>query len=338
MKQIHRTGRNRRSHEIAPAPLVLNGFELSLESLSVPVILYEVRPVRPRNGSDGSAKNAMWRHRGSHRDACTGRGAIIGVTDDVVATTRSWDLPSGQAAGYTIDRKMELTVTAECSNRKLLLALVDEAVKQHFKNVEVDTLGPLWRDYRDYCQMPSEHVQGKFAFCRKFVVRPKILADSRAVLQVAVSTTTLDGRPLSYYYERGQGEHLAELVASAQERYTTRNGDPGRFRVWNDLRPTGRIDARIVDVERPEDLIEFGRLSPSEQRSVAGKTIACTEFPDKQTDVSLRDLRLIIGNWGTGDRHRETILPPEERARLRRSIQSAFEDFAIHDCAASVSP
>ena len=339
MKQSYGKHRTRKApKQVLPAPLVMNAFDISFDRpLSVPVILYEVRPVQPRNGTNGSAVNAMWRHRGSHRDCCSGSGFIVGVTDDVVATSQSWDLPSGEAAGFTIVRKMPVAVTPGCSNQKLVLAILQDAIKKHFKNADTDALGPLWRDYGDYCQMPPEGIESSLAFCRKFNVRPKFLSDQRLVIQIGVSTITLDGQTLSSYYERGSAEQVAELIDSSRERYSTRNGDPGRIRVWNDLRPDGRVDARVVEIETPEELIAHADLPPNQQRSIASSTVSCIEFPDKQFDLRLSHLRLIRGNWTTGGQHRQTILSPQQRSQLRDKVVDVLDGFVVHDCAASVS-
>jgi len=338
-QRISKPRKGRRHTYGPPAPLAFNAFELTFDGrLAVPVTLYEVTPQKPGNdGNATSAVDAIWKHRRAHLEYCDGSGFVLGITDDVVAVSPNWDLPSGSTAGFLISRKMRVVASPDGNNRQLVLAILRNAIKNHFRHAQPGPLGVLWRDYGDYCQMPPDDLDASQVFCRKFNVRPKFLADGRLVVQIGISTITLDGWPLASYYQRGKVERVAEIVASARERYSTRKGDPAKFRMWYDLRGCGRTDAIVVEVLDPEQLIQHADLSPTEQRSLADSSIACVEFPDKEHSARLADLRLIAGNSSTREQHRNTILSPVERASIREQVVETLDRFAVHDCVALVS-
>jgi hypothetical protein len=69
-------------------------------------------------------------------------------------------------------------------------------MKAHFKNHGSNVLGDLWQDYDRFCQVPSELGYSEFHFCRRFGVVAKALRGNRWVLQMLISTTTVDKQAL----------------------------------------------------------------------------------------------------------------------------------------------
>lgn len=335
--------KNRRQQSrriLTPAPLALNAFELDFDRpLSIPVVLYEVVPTVTDDGrtkAQGKAGNAIWRHRSAHRDRCSGSGFIVEIDAEAVAVSQNWDLPSGEAEGFTITRKTAFTATSNSGrHQRVIVAILRDAIKKHFKDADTKSLGVLWRDYADYCQMPSSELGGPFSFCRKFRVQPRFLAGNRLVVQIAISTVTLDSQPLSTYYERGKCETLAGLIDAAST--TTRNGERAKIRVWYDLRPNGRTDAKVVDLKIPDDLLAHAELPASKQRALAESCVDCIDYPDKHLSIPLAHLRFLHGSWNTRDHHKNTILSPDRRAILRAKAADALDGFAVHGCAARVA-
>ena len=43
-----------------------------------------------------------------------------------------------------------------------------EGIKKHFKDNAFESLGHLWPDYRDFCEMPDLATEKNFHFCRRF--------------------------------------------------------------------------------------------------------------------------------------------------------------------------
>ena len=333
--QSRRTHHPRR-REVLPAPLVLNAFELEFERhLSVPVIMYEVTRVGDRVANPAeNAVSAMWNHRRNNRDTARGSGSILGVSDTVVATSESWDLPSGVESGWNIQRKVRINVSSSSDHTSVLLALLRDAIKQHFKSFTTEStsnLGPLWKDYGDYCQMPDDDLGISVCFCRKFSVRPKVLSDGRLVVQIIVSTVTLDERPIAAHLERGNGDNIVDHVTTTLENYSTRNGDPAKVRAWWDQRERGGTGAKVVEIAEPDALVELAKSPREEQKLQSRVSIPCIEFPDKRLNLPLAELRFIKSSWGTGELHRHTILSPAERASLRQEVVDILDGFQVAD-------
>jgi hypothetical protein len=173
-------------------------------SLVWPVRLYKV--VRsdgsgPSHGDRGEIKQAIWELRKQYAQLCREYGFVVDVDEETVAVPTSWELPSGEQVGdYHVTLGQTVTTNPEMqAHRGVISGIVHEAMKRHFKDNHSDVLGALWQDYDRFCQAPSARDDSAFHFCRKLGVAAKVLRGNRWVLQIRISTVTVDTRTFEDY-------------------------------------------------------------------------------------------------------------------------------------------
>ena len=108
------------------------------------------------------------------------------------------------------------------AHRGIISGILREAIKRHFKDNPSDVLWNLWQDYDRFCQVPCELGDSEFHFCRRLGVAAKVLRDNRWVLQMLISTTTVDKQTLESYYRRGEVATLAAMIEAKQANRLTR--------------------------------------------------------------------------------------------------------------------
>ena len=183
----------------------LNCYEvMNPASLMWPVRLYKaVRAYGLRQSHDDRAeiKQAIWHLRKQHASLCRGLGFVVDVDEETVAIPTAWELPSGEQVGdYRVT--LEQTVTTDpmrVAHRGIIAGILREAVKARLKNHRSNVLGDLWQDFNRFCQVPSVLDDTEFHFCRQLGVTAKVLRGNRWVLQMLISTTTVDKQTLEDY-------------------------------------------------------------------------------------------------------------------------------------------
>ena len=139
----------------------------------------------------------------------------------------------------------------------------------HFKNHHSDFLGDLWQDYDRFCQVPSELGDSAFCFSRRLGVAAKVLRGNRWILQILISTATVDKRTIEDYYRRGEVAVLGAMIEAKQVNRLTRRNRPVAVRVLKDASTPYQFDVSVLELDDPEVIIGHGSLSRYEQAALA---------------------------------------------------------------------
>jgi hypothetical protein len=304
---------------------------LDLSSLRWQVSTYRVERLDgddPKHEDRGKITDIIWRLRKRGKGRYPGYGFIIDVDEVTVAVPSTWEIPhQDDFEGYRIVFESTLEVRAtELEHERFIAGILRDAIKSHFKQNYSDKLGDLWQDYRDFCQMPQAATTDQdVLFCRKFRVSPKLLKSGRWVIQVEVSTTPLDAWTFDDYYRRGEVERLADMIKVKRANRLTRKNEPTEIRVWCDDQSICRSLAGVLELARPEDVLEHALLNPADQQVLAGRTIRCNPFKQPTIDVPLNKLRLILETQIMQESHRETILEPDVREGFYKTLRDFLD-------------
>jgi hypothetical protein len=309
----------------------LNCYEVTNPaSLVWPVRLYKV--VRADGASQshrdrGEIKQAIWALRKQHASLCRGLGFVVDVDKETVAVPTAWELPSGEQIGdYRVTLAQTVTTDPKrVAHRGIITGILREAVKARFKHHRSDVLGDLWPDFNRFCQVPSVLDDTEFHFCRRLGVTAKVLRGHRWVLQMLISTTTVDKRTLEEYYRRGEVATLATMIEAKRANRLTRHNRAVALRVLRDASTTYQVDVSAIELADPDLIIGHGSLSRHEQVALAGGAPKCRQFGRPAVEVPLGQLRLILDTQITQTDHAETIVEPEERQQLAQHLRDFMD-------------
>lgn len=334
--QQQRRPRPKSSNPEAAVTTVLNGYELDFPAdFSVPVNTYAVQRVsdEPQTDADrGEIVSVIWDYWRQNRHHCDGRNYfVIDLDADRVAVPAGWQLPSCEDFnGFSISPDAHFVARPnDAEHHSLILKLIQQSVKKHFQDNYCEALGPLWKSFGDFCQMPSTKSRGDFCFCRRFIVTPVFVGRDRLALRISVRTVCLDGRALDYYYREGKVAELAEMIEAKQSSGSDRKGNAFGVHVWLDESTEHMTSAKQLELVDPAGVVAAAKRSAIEQRRLAGTAVLCAEFKKPPAEVSLAKLRLVVNTDITSEQHRETIISPAERWRLQSEVRSHLQDLAI---------
>ena len=322
--------------DAGPRQTFLNAYEICFPNdFGLPVNTYVLHPTggdTPDHANRGDLVSVMWDYSRKNRHHCNGREHfVLDVDADRVAVPAGWCLPNcHEFAGYSISEDASFTaIPADSEHHVVLCRAIQDSIKKAMKEASNGTLGPLWRCFGDFCQMPFSKSASDFQFCRRFVVQPVVLRDNRFVVRVAVRTVSIDGRTLDYYYREGKVRELADMIRVKRSDRTDRKGNPIGVHVWHDRSTMYSTVAELLEIAEPEGILRQADLSAIEQRSLASGEIRCREFKKVPQPVSLSKLRLVLHTDITTAQHRETIISPVERCRLQGAVRDLLAQFNV---------
>ena len=188
-----------------------------------------------------------------------------------------------------------------------------ESIKGHFKDNASSEIGPLWQDYGNFCQMPDlANSDQDIIYCRKLQIYPELLENNCWVLQIVISTKSLDGRTFADYYRSGEVGRLAEWIRLKRESRLTRQNKPPEVRVWCSA---GGAAATVRELDNPDEIMTDSELNSADQRAKADQTLLCRPYKKPPISVPLDEIRLIPDAAMAQERHQETIIDPDERSK-----------------------
>lgn len=305
------------------------------EVLTWPVRIYKVRRqdgTEQSHAQRGEAKQVIWSLRKQHKDQCRGYGFVVDIDEETVAVPSEWNLPSGvQVDGYLVTLDRDITTDPGVpSHRPIITGILREGIKSRFKKDTSDILGFLWQDYDRFCQMPENHGGQEFHFCRRFGVLARALRGNRWVLQMQVTTATLDGRTISDYYRAGDVGTLARMIEAKQANRVNRRNRPVNVRVFRDEGNQHFVTAGVLDLDDPALIVGHGSLGRHEQSELMNATVRCRPFGKPVVEVPMSQLRLILDPQITKTDHSETILEPEERHRYAQYLRDFLDGIEVY--------
>jgi len=300
---------------------------LNTEDLVWSINTYKLLPIngsRPSHEDRGKIKNIIWQLRIKYKNKCSGFGFVIDLDEETIAIPAAWNIPDqDNVDGYRMrfDQNFEAR-TDDSTQRNLLVGILRESIKNHFKNADSTNLGKLWQDYGDFCQMPQASPSGNGAlFCRKFYVDAELLQGGRYVLKFEIGTRNIDSRTMDDYYRLGEVSALADMIIKKRANRVTRKNEPTAIRVWH-----ARGDsAEVLELEEPEIILKHAELDPSSQQKLANTTISCVRYKQPPYDMSFNMIRLILDSKITQEEHSETIIEPAERMRWYIILHDYFD-------------
>ena len=293
--------------------------------------LYKVRRANrdASHAQRGQAKDILYKLRYKHRDLCPGYGFIVDFDPETVAVPVAWNLPSEMREAefvVTFDRFVT-TDPKDRAHRLLIAGILRDAIKQVFKKNDTDHLGELWQNFDRFCQTPHWRDSRRFHFCRNFVAIPKVLRGNRWVLQVNISTTTLDGWTFADYFGRGAVRELKDMIAAKQNNKFDRQNQKTAVRVLRVRTNDDMAKGVVLDLDEPNLLDSLAALSRSEQIRRANGKIKCRQFSAKTLlDVPFEELRLVLDSQITHADHSQTILEPAERLHWMSLVREFLAD------------
>lgn len=334
----HRNDHRKRRDYPAPTGTHLNAYEVALPTaFGVPVNTYEITRVleaEPCHEDRGEMVGLVWDYWRDNRVYCSGRNPfVIDLDPEHVAIPMTWDLPEcDDFQGYRILKDSSFVASPrEPDHRLIILGVLRNAVKKRFADQQSPQLGPLWRCYGDFCQMPKDATDGDYCYCRRFGVKPLLLADGRIVLQIAVTTVCLDGHPLDQYYREGNVSQLAQMLEAKRANRADRRGRPIGIGVWCDYSDGASVHAEHLELDDPEGIIAQGQLAHDDQRSLASACVQCHAYNKPPDWIELSRLRLVLHTDITGEQHSRTIIAPDERHQLEACVRDLLTDAPLLD-------
>jgi hypothetical protein len=262
-------------------------------------------------------QNAMWQLRARHKDACPGRPFVIANDASRVFVPSTWTIPDQENfADFKIQREGQHVLRATDLSQKLVIReLLRESIKGYFKVAYAEALGPLWKDFNAFCELPTlkEPVDG-VVYCRRFELIPDTLKNGEWVIKIVVNTVSVDARNFADYYYQGEVALLKGMVALKRVNRTTRKNEPTDVRVLVFDQASGQEPAKALELDQPEVIFTHAELEPADQREHATGTIGCKPYMQPLVHVPQNQVHLILDTQITGALHRETILASELRA------------------------
>jgi len=309
------------------------------EVTNLDALEWEVTPYRfqlqglekARHEDRSSIVDAMWELRRQHGERCKGWGFVVPVDEQTVVVPARWVLPTGLTiANYYISSSEPFVARASVpQHHRIVIGIIKEAVKKHFKDGSCGDLGFLWQDYGAFCQMPSEAEDEEACFCRRFTVLPVSL-NGTLVLHFIVSTTAIDALTMESYYSKGEVDLLADRIREKQGDKTTRTGERPAVRVWYDVRAPHQDSAMVMELVDPDEVVQHGSLPPDRQRELAPEPVICRRFRKAPEAIPKGSIRLILDTEITGELHSETIISPAERFRYVEKLRDYFHGFTVY--------
>jgi hypothetical protein len=326
--------------KVSQTPLRLNGFELSnCSELRWPVQILDVilKDGEPQTHEDlGKLRNIIWSLRMDHKSACRGYGFVVDAGKCQVAIPSGWKLPlpiENSQFSVRLHRELVADVSTHVG-RRIVCAIVREAIKKHFKDGQTGTLGPLWQDFNGFAQVPSQSSTG-YIMCRRFAVQLKEIAEGRLLLQCNVGTLTVDNLTIEQHYLAGTVLELYEMIETKRAGRTNRDNRPFAIRALHQF-PSGGVQA--VEIADCDDLVRDSRLPALDQAALAPvKELQCTHFPKPPVRVPASELRLILDSQITAEEHGETIIEPTERMDWIFKIRNFIDGMDAFGCKLSIS-
>ena len=305
------------------------------EELRWAVRLYRVEQTIASSQSKaerGQAKQALWSLRKKYPSACSGYGFVVEIEEELVAVPEAWNLPSGaEIDGFRVTFQESLeTDYSERTHRPIIAGILKEAIKRHFKDGQSTALGPLWQDFDRFCQMPEPGENTEFHFCRRFGVIAKVIAGNRWVLQLPISTATLDGSTILDYYQRGEVATLSGMIEAKQANRVDRSNRPFSARVVRDASAPGQRNVTVLDLLDPSIIAGHASLSRHEQVALSGGTVRCKPYGRPSVEIPKSQVRLVLDSQITGLDHSETIIEPEERQWLAQHLRDFIHGFVVY--------
>jgi hypothetical protein len=308
--------------------VVLNAFEITnINILEWPVAEYQLtHPRKVGTGADiKAAKDVMWKLIGLNRHQCPNPGFVVPVTPELVIVPGDWTLPDqNDFSGFSIARKRETNLLAsEQGNHNAVIGILQAGIREFMRRssqVE-DILGPLWQDFNGFCESPSSKTPiNGIQYCRRFEILPTVLRGNRWVLRIQLNTTTIDSRPFSDYYEKGEVATLWENIESKRINRLTRKGRQTGISVLR-LPSTGKASAWILS--EPDIIETHSQQDPADQKAIASQALTCENL-NQETEIPLNELFLVMDTQITGSGHSETILGTELRSSWFSKIRQVL--------------
>ena len=272
----------------------------------------------------------MWDLRWQHSGQCSGYGFILDVDETTVAIPKNWNIPrQDNFKGYQVTRDREFKAQmSDPDHRAIVTGILRESIKQHFKNVPSDEIGPFWQDFNNFCQVPDlGNSNQDIIYCRKFHVFPELLENNLWVLQTEIRTKSIDGRTFADYYSSGKVERLAEMIRLKRENHLTRQNMPPGIRVW---RSPGNTTATVLELDDPNEIITHAKLNPMDQIARADQTLLCKQYKKSPISVPLNEIRFIPDSGIAQERHQETIIAPEERTKWYDMLRDFLNGLEVY--------
>jgi hypothetical protein len=328
---------------VAPASF-LNAYEIiNAGDLSWPVNIYAVdfKDGEPQTHEKrGKLRDIIWKLRSQYSGLCRGGGFVVDISRRLVAVPAGWRLPAPiNTSEYSVSLERSFAARAsEESDRLIAQGILRDAIKWHFKKNASEDLGPLWQSYGDFCEYPIES-DGQYLMCRRFGCSAKVLRGGLWVLQICISTATIDGRTFEDYYRDGDVHLLAQRLEAKRRDRVNRENRPIAARVLRHYR-VGSSEVKALDLEDFDRVLDHARLATQEQAALATSELRCREFNKPSIGVPLCEMRLILDSHITQEEHSETIIEPGEReesmARVRSFLNGA--DIFGHTLELSAQP
>lgn len=324
--------RNRRAQTSAPptqSTCVLNAYEITNpEHLKWEVVRYHVDILDgdPVDEDRGLLKDRIWNLRKAHPSTAPGLGFVLNDRRDTVLVPQHWHLPNQSAFdGYRIARGAEFTLHAhDRQYSHAVRELLATGIARHLRVASVE-LGQVWRHGRGFCEIPRAHPDDPTVhYARRFEVQPAIVKGHRWVMQVHLSTTSVDARTIADYCLAGELAEFSERVVLKRVNRSTRQMESTAVRV---LVQQGGKAAERMNLLNPELLMQKAQLPSQSQRATADQSLLCERFNGEQVTISSAEARLILDTQITQAAHRETILSVPERTQLIRKVRDAVNGF-----------
>jgi hypothetical protein len=326
---------------VAPASF-LNAYEIiNAADLSWPVNIYAVdlKDGEPQtHDKRGKVRDIIWKLRKQHANLCKRAGFVVDISPRLVAVPAGWNLPVPiNTTEYSVSLQRCYSAQAsEEGDRPIVEGILRDAIKWHFKSNASLDLGPLWQDYNDFCQYPIESPE-QYLMCRRFGCSAEVLSGGLWVLQVCVSTATIDGRTFEDYYRDGEVHLLAQRLEAKRRDRVNRQNRPIAVRVLRHHR-AGSSELKALDLEDFDRVLDHAKLAAPEQRALAASELRCKQFNKPSVGVPLGEMRLILDTEITREEHSETIIEPGEREELMGRVRRFLNGAAAFGHTLELSP
>lgn len=311
---LHPVNRLNRGTEFLNAYEIVNAAELKW-SVSVYKVV-RLDGYASGHENRGKNKDIIWGLKNIHKALCRGYGFVIDVDETTVAIPSTWDIPSQENfEGYSVTFERSFIARAtDIKHKTIVSGILRESIKRHFKDVTSAEIGAVWQDYGDFCQsLITNEPKDEIAFCRKFNVSVELLQGRRWVMQMAISTKTIDIRTLADYYRTGEVKLLAQMLQLKLVNRSTRKNEATAIRVLHVSSPT---QIEVLELEKPDEIINVHtRLDPADQQSISNQKIRCARFRKPPLEIPMSEIRLILDTQITQENHDETIINPCDRAK-----------------------
>lgn len=307
---------------------ILNAFEvINPQALCWDAARYHVQPQGSELTLDesGAAKQLIWDLKKAQPSDAPGRGFVLLESPDTVLVPRTWCWPDQAFQGFQVQRGADVTLRGDNpEQQRLVRELLAVALRGHLKTAGTH-LGQLWTHHRGLCEVPAAHPDDpEIQFARRFEVTPTTLRGHRWVMQVHVSTVTVDGLTIEQYGQQGEYWRLAERVVLKRVNRTTRALEPTAVNVL--VQRDGHAP-QVMELLQPEQFEARATLPLPQQRALSGQPLLCRPYRGDDIHVEPAAIRLILDTQITQSAHRETILSVEARTEWLRRVRTASDGF-----------